>query len=67
MNDPRKFIERRMHRLVGMSPEKLEAMHKASGSQEWWCRCWNCRRENRAIRDELKTCSHCGCNLWSRT
>lgn len=70
MNDEakRKYIEGRMHRLVGMSPDKLEEMHKASGSTEWWARCWNCKKTTKRTRDELmhSNCDHCGVNLWKR-
>lgn len=68
MNE-RKHIEQRLRRLAGMSGDKLQAMHKAAGSQEWWTRCWSCKRPNQRTRDELDhaNCQHCGVNLRSRT
>lgn len=69
MHGPKEHTERRLRRLVGMSPDKLEAMHKAAGSTMWWGRCWNCKRPSSRTRDEFEvaTCPHCGVNLWKRT
>lgn len=69
MTTERKYIEKRLRRLAGMSPDRLNEMHKAAGSTEWWARCWSCRRPNQRTRDELDHahCTHCGVNLMSRT
>lgn len=64
----KKHIEKRLRRLYGMSADQVETMHKAAGSQMWWVRCWNCKRNVSMIRHELEhaSCPHCGVNLWSR-
>ena len=61
-----KHIEKKLRRMAGMSGDKLETLHKANASTPWRARCWNCRNWNIATRSELKICSHCGVNLWSR-
>lgn len=63
------YYQRRLQRLSGMSPEKLAAMHEAAGSQMWWCRCWNCRKNIQMRRDVLdhSSCPHCGKDLWHRS
>lgn len=67
MNE-RQHIERRLRRLSGMSPERLNELHKASGSTEWWARCWSCKRASQRTRDEMDhaNCPHCGVNLMKR-
>ena len=64
----RQAIESKLRRLAGMSPEKLAQMHAAAGSQMWWARCWNCRKQTQFRRDTLDhaTCEHCGVSLARR-
>lgn len=64
----KKQIEHRLRRLAGMTPEQLDAMHKAAGSTMWWARCWNCKKTTAFKRDLLDhtNCQHCGVNMSER-
>lgn len=62
----RKNIERAFRRRTGMSANAITDMHTRAANEQWWVRCWNCRTQNTGKPAELKTCNHCGVNLWSR-
>lgn len=66
MNGNQERIIKRMKRMSGMSSDHVAAMHAANEKEVWWVRCWNCKQQTSAVRTELKICSHCGKNLWSR-
>lgn len=59
-------IERRMRRMTGMTADRREEVARLNENELWWARCWNCHKQVTGKRSELKTCSHCGVNLWSR-
>jgi len=65
MNDKRNR-EFRMHRISGMSSERVAEMHKNAEEHPWRVRCWNCRTWNEGLRSSLITCRRCDKHLWSR-
>lgn len=62
----KKEVQKRLMRLNGMTPERLNEMHTAADKEQWTARCWNCKQNTTAKRSDLTLCLHCGVNLWSR-
>lgn len=62
----KKPIERKLQRMYGMSAARKAEVERVMSTAPFRARCWRCKAWNEAPRNELKTCSACGANLWSR-
>lgn len=63
---PQQHVERRLRRMMGMTPDQLQHLHAENENLQWSVRCWNCKKQNTGVRKTLCTCEHCHVDLWSR-